>query len=351
MTTDVETAGAAPLSMQDAMGILAQRRQAQAEPVPEAPEEVAPEPDEETESEAVPAAEDAPDPDEEPAIEGEETDEPESDPEQPAIAAPKSWDAKERAAFMRAPRDVQETILARETERDAAVSRALNEASVARGQAEAQAQARVQAEVAKVAELHTTLSSVVTEAKAAFAGKWDNVDWVAFARQDPSAYTIAKAEYDADLAALQRTHQAEQLALIARQEADNAAIQNRRQTEAARLPTLAPALADPKEGPARIAKLERFLIGLGVPQEALPDVTALQASIAYDAMLYREGKAKLAPQPKAKAPPAPAPKAAAPSAAPQRPSRQRTGEAAMTRLKTSGRLDDALAVLKARRGN
>jgi hypothetical protein len=351
-TVAPEAPAAGPLSMEAAMGILAQRRAEQAAPA--APEEAAPEPEPELEpeSDAEPTAEEVPDPDDEPAIEDEGEEEPDSDPEAPAIAAPKSWDAKERAEFAKLPRTAQEIILARETERDQAISRALNEASSAKTKAETEAQAKVTAEVAKLGELHTTLSQVVTQAQQAFAGKWDNVDWVAFARQDPQAYTIAKAEYEADVAAIQQTKAAEDVALRAKQEAQRAEFQNRQQAEAVRLSEIAPELVDPKDGPARRQKVAEFLVGLGIPQGALEGISALEAALAYDAMRFREGKAKLAPQAKPKAPPAPAPKVAAPSAAPPpRPTRQRAVEAAKSRLRESGRMDDALAVLRARRGS
>lgn len=342
---DPQPAADAPLSMQDAMGILAARREP--EPAAEAPHEGAPEA-EEIESDAAPAAEDGADPPEE-VIGDEEAEEPEGEPAEPVIAAPKSWAATERAEFAKLPRQVQEIIRGREAERDQAVSRALNEASTAKAEVDTKAQALVSAEVAKVAELHTTLSNVVTQAQAAFAGKWDNVDWVAFARQDPEAYTVAKAEYDAELVTLNRAQQAEKVAATAKQEAARTEFQNYTRAEAAKLSEVAPDLVDPKEGPARRQRVAQFLLGLGVPQEALSRISAVETAVAYDAMRFREGKAKLAAQPKPRAPPAPAPQAAAPTAAPTRMSPQRTGAAAFERLKSSGKESDALAVLKARR--
>src|SRR6185437_431210 len=106
----VEGAMAALREPQEAPEPVAAPEPAAEEPAPagEAPEaaEEPPEP----QSEAEPTAEDLLDP--EAAIEEQpEAAEPESDPEHPAIAAPQSWDAAERATFATLPRPAQEIIL------------------------------------------------------------------------------------------------------------------------------------------------------------------------------------------------------------------------------------------------
>ena len=58
----------------------------------------------------------------------EEEDESEGDPEA-VIAAPKSWPAEMREQFAQLPPDLQQVIADRETERDAAFNRQVNEAA------------------------------------------------------------------------------------------------------------------------------------------------------------------------------------------------------------------------------
>jgi hypothetical protein len=345
MTTPSDNA---PLSIDQAVSALISVDEPQVSD-DAAPEEVAAdvnddavEPDDEApaeESEGDPAPDEADDPDDDPTIEGEEDEEPESDPELPVIAAPKSWDAVGRAEFAKLPRTTQEIILARETERDKAVGRAQNEAQETRKQA--------QAELEGVVAFKDKLDQAVTRAQSAFAGKWDGMSpeaWLAFSREDPQAYTIAKAEYDADMSELAS--------------AERARAETGRLAEAAQQRELQnyPDLVDPKEGTARRAKVGSFLLSHGVTHDQLAGISAVEVAIAYDAMRFREGQAALksartanpatAPNPAPKAVPT---KTAKPSAAaPVRPSPQRSVEQARARLDKSGSVEDAVALLLAK---
>src|SRR5262245_16808771 len=53
----------------------------------------------------------------------------EAEPEQPAIDPPRSWTKEQRERFASLPRDTQEYLLERETERDREVHRRFNEAA------------------------------------------------------------------------------------------------------------------------------------------------------------------------------------------------------------------------------
>lgn len=313
---------------------------------PEAAELEAPEPLD-PESEAAPTAEDLPDP--EPVIEEPTDQEPESDPATPAIAAPQSWDASERAAFATLPPAAQEIILKRETERDRAVSKAQQEANAVRKTAEA--------DLAGLAQFKTKFEQLATRADQVFADKWSNVDWVGLARADLAAYTIAKAEYDQDQGEVQRVHNAAVEADRVQQAAERVSFQNYVTEEFTKLATESPDLVDTKTGAAKRTEVTKFLLDRGIPQAAVERISAVEMALAYEAMQFRalkaQGKAvaaRPAAQPATRQAAAPA-RAAAPSAAPPAaPPRQRNLADAMSRLSQSGRVDDALAVMRARRG-
>lgn len=353
MTTSTDSA---PLSMDQAVAALTSTDEPQVsdDAAADAADEVEPdavEPDDEApadESEGDPTPDEADDPEEDPAIEGEEDDEPESDPELPVIAAPKSWDAAERAEFAKLPRAAQEIVAAREVERDKAVSRAQSEASEARK--------LVETELAGVGEIKTRLDQAVTKAQTVFAGKWDGIDWLTFAREDQAAYTIAKAEFDADQAELASIEAAQAEAARVQRDTEDREFQSYLQAEREKLTTEAPDLVDPVEGPARIAKVAKYLLSKGVTSTQLENISAFELSLAYDGLRFREGKDALkkatsakpatATKPALKAAPT---KTATPSAAaPARPSPQRSVEQARTRLDKSGSVDDAVALLLAR---
>lgn len=353
MTTQSDNA---PLSMDQAVAALVSADEpsiTDAAAPAEADAEVddAVEPDEEApaeQSEGDPTPEEGDDPDENPAIEAEEDDEPESDPEQPVIAAPKSWGAAERAEFAKLPRAAQEIVAARETERDKAVSRAQSEAGEARKQVETQ--------LAGVGEFKAKLDQAVTKAQTVFAGKWDGIDWLTFAREDQAAYTIAKAEFDADQAELASIEATRAEAAEVQRQAEHREFQSYLQAEREKLTTEAPDLVDPAEGPARIAKVAKYLLSKGVTSTQLENISAFELSLAYDGVRYREGQTALktattakpatATKPASKAAPS---KTATPSAAaPARPSPQRNVEQARARLDRSGSVEDAVALLLAK---
>lgn len=345
--------GTAPLSVAEAVAALrepaaAEDQSTATEDAPEGEPEAEPEAEEPLEeSEAEPTADDTLDP--EAVIEGDEqTEEPESDPATPAIAAPQSWDATERATFATLPPVAQEIILKRETERDRAVSKAQQEATGVRKAAEA--------DLANLAQYKTTFDQIATRANTVFADKWANVDWRALARSDPETYNIAKADHDAEMAELQLVQVAQADAAKVQQQAEQVQFQSYVRDEFVKLSEIAPELADPKVGATKRTEVTKFLLDQGIAEDNIRQISAVEMSLAHDAMQFRRLKAQgkaVAARPAATATrPAPAPaRAAAPSAAPPaRPQRQRTTETAMNRLSQTGKTEDALAVLRAMRG-
>ena len=333
------------ITVDQAVGLLGQ---AAPEPArePEAPRETAaeaePAPAEGDETqppiEAEPTAEDqAPEPE---AVTG-EPDEESEDAAQPPIRAPQSWDAEAKAKFEALPRDLQEVVLARETDRDKAVQRSVQDAADARKLAEARA-----AEAESVTQIKAVLDQILPAALQTFRYKWS--DWTPvrqaeMARSDPAGYIARKAEFEAEAAEMGRLS-------AVNQHTQQAAYRQFVQTEMAKLATLAPALVDSKEGPARRNALGAYLAREGVPTDQIPQLDANTIRLAHKAMLWDEAQAKAAT---AAAPgrlaPTPAQPAVRPASAQSAPSRQRSRDAAVERLSRTGSVDDAVAAMRALR--
>lgn len=255
-------------------------------------------------------------------------DQTEDDPETPAIEPPKSWDAEHKEKFAALPRDVQEYLLARETERDKGVSVQQQRAAEARQAAEREAQA--------VAALKPQIETLMGQAQKVFQQSWQGMDataWAQLAQTDPNRYVALKAQHDADVQALQQLD-------AARQQAEAVEYSSFAQAQTARLAEVAPHIAsDPK------AQAEVFdYIGKAIPN-ITPDtarwISAEEFVIAQKAMLYDRAQA---PQPKpqgkkvitAKPSPAPAPL------------KQRQSAQVVDRFRKTGSIDDAVALLNQR---
>lgn len=330
MSETATVAEGAPLSVEQAMGLLGPVAEAQAEQEGGSAEAV-----EEIPSEADPTADDVTDP-ETPAIEGEEEAEPESDPETPAIAAPKSWDAEERARFATLPKDVQSLIVNRETERDRAVSKAQQEAS---DQAK-----RTTQELAAIGEFKSKIAATLEQADQQFADVWSQVDWEALAAEDPQAYSINKERHAKAITAREQLR-------AAKASTEAAEFQSYIAAEKTKLPTVAPDLADPVKGAERLGKVGDFLLGIGYAASDLQRVSANDLAVAYDAYRWRQAQAGLIAKPKptltaaTPAKPALKPTASTQAASPQ----QRNVDQMRNRLSQTRDVDDAVAYLQASR--
>ncbi len=321
MSESMQPVESAPLSVEAAISSLTET------PVEheEAPVEAGEAPEPEPEIEADPTAEDdASEPDE--AADGVEDEEP-AEAAAP-VEAPVYWTQDAKAKFAELPPELQAVVLSQEGPREAAAAKAKQEAAEYRAQADQ--------EVAKVHTLAEQLNQFLPKALESFKGKWDGIDWEAWVDQDPAAALKAKFAYDADQATMAQLQ-------AATQEAETQAHVAFLKAEAAKLPELAPDLADPVKGPERRTKVAQHLLSMGIAPEALKTISAAEMAIAYDAYLYRQAKAGLAATPKTKpAPVKPVVKPAA-AAAPQ----NRTSQAA-NRFAQTRSVDDAVALLLSR---
>lgn len=310
------------LSITEATGLL---DAAQPPPEEEQPAALAQDAEQPEEIEAQPSAEDADEPEE--AIEGEP--EVEDEPAQPELSKPASWASDADETWRAIPREAQEIILARETERDTATSVALQKAAETRREAEAHIQS--------VTQLQATLNEVLPQAQRVFQNKWSN--WtpeyqVQLARENPGEYIAQKTQFEAEQAQLAHFQGIQA-------NAEKLAFEGFVRQEGERLKTLAPDLADPKEGPARRQAVATFLMGTGVPEDQISRLDANAIALANDAMKWRQAQGQIA-RPK-QAPPAPRPTRPVAAAAVRTP--QRNAAEAKNRFAQTGRVEDAVAYM------
>lgn len=272
----------------------------------------------------------APETEEDPA--SDELDEDEDDASaEPTSEAPKFWSAEEKALFAKAPPELQQVIAARDAEYSRQVSLAKEDAAKAR------------ADASVIGDVRGELDKLIAQAGDVFKGKWEGVDWVAWARSNPNEAMAAKMEFDAEqelLGKLRTAHAATEA-------------EEHRQflsAEAVKLKDMVPELADPKEGSARKTELVGYLKDNGFTPEDLKWAGAAELAVAYKAMLWDRTKAKLSrkpdpnPAPLGKAPGSAKPTAAAP---PRKSNLQRRKVEAVGRVMKTGRMDDGVAALLA----
>lgn len=323
-----------PLSFEQAVALATPQRDPEptAETAPEAPIEAAEEPNQ-SEAEATPAEDDA----SEPAEAGDGDEEAQADePEAPEVDPPAWWTAEQKARFKELPSDLQAVVQEQERNRERIVSEAKERA--------AQAEKTAQKELEGVQKLTEHLATFLTDAVQTFQSRWgaEEPDWGQVAEQygADEAFKL-KAQYDREQKTLAQTAQAAQKAQMV---AHEATLKQQWEALATVEPELAPDVKDPTQGAEKRQAVIKHLEGRGVPRDAIPHISAVEMSIAYDAMRWRESVAKLkaAPPPKPAAPPPRTPVRPAASAPAPNPTKQALG-----RFHAKPDVDNAVALLLA----
>jgi hypothetical protein len=257
------------------------------------------------------------------------------EPASPAIKPPTSWDAEAQAAFAQLPPELQTKVAEIQAQRD----RQTNEAQ----QRAAETARRAEAEIQGSAQLRAQLSQILPRAQQVFQDRWANIDWAAWAAQDPAAAYQGELQMRSDRAELVQLQQAQQAAQAQER-------QRFYQTEGPRLAQLAPDLVDTAKGAERRQELQKFLNTNGIPDGVISQADASMLSLAYDAMRFRGLQAQAQQQLARKPATPPAKQGLRPGA--QRPgnSQSRQAASASQRLSQTGKVDDAVALLLARGG-
>ncbi len=342
---DTPTPVAAPtgaVSVDDAAAFLRARREGVAlAPKPEAPEPAAEaEPDSSQEEDAAAADEQHPG----------ETDE--SDPAgEPPIAPPKSWTKAEKDAFASLPREHQQSIVDRETERESYYRKGHDEAARERQAAQAEKQAAEQARQ----QYEQALPSLLQSFQAQFATEF----------QDITTWPDVEAMQENDPLRFQRWTLAREKGQTLQREAEQAQYRQRQEgakrwqdyvaTEDAAFIAKAPEFKDPKKTAALAAEAGAMFKDLGFSQDEINGAWEHGQPIslrdhrvqllARDAMRYRAAqKAAKAAQPK------PVPPVQRPGVATSRGESSTTHIRDLTnKVKSTGSVDAAVALLRARR--
>lgn len=329
MSTEQTTPAAAPSGPITLDQFVAEMDAEQAAPAVEEEDDIeAPEPaDAATEGEAEEEA---------PEIEADaDEDEPEA-PQEPIPDPPQSWSKEDHEAWAELTPKAREVVLRREKDRDAAVSKAMQQAT----------------EVSKgLQALASQTQNIAHLATSEFERKWGKgeegeIDWVKLARlsrEDPQNYDYAstRAEFESERLELK---QAQAAAAKQAELADRTYLAEQMKE----LERIAPELLDPKEGKARREKVTSYLIDAGFAPEVLRNISAVELKIAWKAARFDEMEAKAK-----QAATAPRRNPVATPAKPVRPagsgdaSPQRTLQGLSQRLTNSGKLDDFVALMDA----
>jgi hypothetical protein len=279
MTPDALAADSAFLTIDEAVANLDAAEVEREDEAPAKPDAASPEGQN---TEAEPAAEVANEP--EAVIEGEdaETEEGKEEAEEaelPPVEPPRFWDAEAKKRFGELPRDLQELVLAKESERDKATSKAMEEAALKRKAADGEA--------SKIAQLNGVLDKLIPQAAEMFKDKWENVDWDKVVDQYGADQALKlKNQMEGERKQLQQLQ-------AAKAEADAATTSRFVAERFEQFKTVCPDLADEKDGPDRQLKLVQFLTGQGIPQDTIVKrASAAELSIAYDAMRWRQAQAE-----------------------------------------------------------
>lgn len=269
-----------------------------------------------------------------------ETEEETEAPTEPVVAAepPKYWSQEAKAKFAELPPELQAVVLEQEGPREAAAAKAKQEAQEVRQKAER--------DIQQVQTLAEALNERIPQWQQAFESKWGNPDWAEYARQyGAEQMVIAKAEFDAEQAQLAEATKARE---IVQRQAQMAFVQAEFAKLAEIEPDLAPDLKDPAKGAEKRVEVVNYLKGLGIGDEQLTHISAVEMSIARKAMAWDNAQKSLQAPPKK--PAAPPPKAAArPAAAPAQSPQQRSAQQIANRFAQTKSVEDAVALLLAKK--
>lgn len=200
----------------------------------------------------------------------------------PAIEPPVSWTEEERGAFRQLPPELQQTVVRRESQREAVLTQRSQEAAEARNAYSAERQAAVAQRVEYLQGLQKMMVLAAPEAAAL-----ENIDWVATQAQSPAEFTRLQALREG-----MRYRLGQIDAHFQQQQQQLAAVQQQQLAELVGKETRAlnerwPDFADEAKGPTLRKELSTYLGNGGfTPQELDTAYDHRLVVLATKAMLY-----------------------------------------------------------------
>lgn len=269
-----------------------------------------------------------------------EEDEGDGDPEA-VIAAPKSWPAGMRAQFAQLPPDLQRVIADRETERDAAFNRQVNEAADKRRAAEAELQAASTERRHYLAGLSAVIGELANQTASDFADIRTTADLEKLASEDPARYLRWQARREAILSA---QAEAEALAERERREQEHH-FQGYLDEQRRLLLEKMPELGDPRKVRAIMTEGTAYLREVGFTDSEIANVVDHRMSLVIrDALAFRQSRAAARTAAEKKV--VGVPKVQKPGAGSDaKAGRSERDKAAMTRIARHGTTDEQAAAL------
>ena len=220
-----------------------------------------------TKSEPAPVAEEDAAPVEQPSSEEAPASEPGDD--LPPIAPPASWSADAKDVFRNLPRELQETVAKRETERDAETRRVQNETAEARKAIEAEKAQALQERQQYAQRLQTLVPALEKEVLADDFGRLTPEQRLQFARENPAEFQVRREQFEQKLALLNQAHQERQV-LEQRQAQEQArTIQETLARERQLMAEKYPEFVDEKTGPQKVAEVKSYLKKVGFNDEEI----------------------------------------------------------------------------------
>lgn len=132
-------------------------------------------------------------------------DEGQPEPAQPAIEAPLSWSAEDKALFAKLPPEAQAIIAKRESERERGVNQRMNEAAEKAKAAEAERQQAAKERQRYVQQLSTFIEAAQTFDPILAEGQ--KTDWVKLAAENPAEAQVKWFQYQQRLGMVQQAMQ------------------------------------------------------------------------------------------------------------------------------------------------
>jgi hypothetical protein len=215
------------------------------------------------------------------AEEGEEEGGDQADRPEP-IAAPASWKAEEKETFAKLPREIQETLARRESERERFVQSKAQEAKQARTEVEREALGYIQ-------QLHTQAAAQLQHFEQQLAVPPPNPDLLV---EDPELYVQQEKAYRYYAAQRAEAQQLSQQAAQRAQQAQQQIADLESQRTGAVLAEKFPEYLDPENGPKLREELGSIAIELGYPAEQLANVDATDILAMKKAREWRAKAAK-----------------------------------------------------------